>query len=224
METNNTISNILTGQTTTAPGTGKEEQLGQTEFLELMLAQLKNQDPFKPMEGGEFLGQMAQFGTVSGIQELQSSFRELSSSLVSSQALQASTLVGREVQVPGSAVQLDNGGLIKGAVELPSSVDELLVSIFDSSGQLVRRFDLGGQPGGKHNFAWDGMTGTGQVAPPGTYMIDAQARVGREVFGVDTYVNMKVSSVLLDSNASHGIQLNLSSGEKIDFSIVREIK
>ena len=64
-------------------------KLGQEEFLRLMITQLKNQDPTKPLDSGEFLGQLAQFGTVSGLADLKSSFTELAGSLVSNQALQA---------------------------------------------------------------------------------------------------------------------------------------
>jgi len=96
-------------------------RLGQEEFLELMIAQLQNQDPFEPMENGNFLAQMAQFGTVSGIQELQQSFESLSSSLVSNQALQAAALVGRQVLAPAGVAILEEGGGLQGAVELPAA-------------------------------------------------------------------------------------------------------
>ena len=86
----------------TAPAAGENkanDELGQAEFLELMTAQLKYQDPLKPMENGDFLGQMAQFGTVSGINDLNATINTMSASFQSNQALQASTLVGRRVLV-----------------------------------------------------------------------------------------------------------------------------
>ena len=57
--------------------TATKKTLGQEDFLKLMTTQLQYQDPFKPMDNGEFLGQMAQFSTVSSIQSLQSSFAQL---------------------------------------------------------------------------------------------------------------------------------------------------
>ena len=95
----NTLNSInglsLDSNASTQPKPGDE--LGQADFLQLMTAQLEAQDPLKPQESGEFLTQLAQFGTVNGIQELQKSFTGLSNSLLSLQALQASTLVGRTV-------------------------------------------------------------------------------------------------------------------------------
>src|SRR5687768_6194672 len=86
------------------PQAAAKGDLGQEDFLQLMLTQLKNQDPFKPMESGEFLGQIAQFGTVQGLAGLQTSFDSLSASLVSNQALQASALVGRSALVETSTM------------------------------------------------------------------------------------------------------------------------
>ncbi|HEU4618215.1 MAG TPA: flagellar hook capping FlgD N-terminal domain-containing protein, partial [Gammaproteobacteria bacterium] len=60
----------LTGRTDESAGAQSPDKLGQADFLRLMITQLRNQDPFKPMESGEFLGQIAQFGTVSGIDEV----------------------------------------------------------------------------------------------------------------------------------------------------------
>ncbi len=93
-------------------------KLGQAEFLELMVAQLKNQDPFKPLENGDFIAQMAQFSAVSGMDKLQSSFDTLAGSLQSNQALQASTLVGRSVLVPASQAPLSPQGNIRGVLDL----------------------------------------------------------------------------------------------------------
>ena len=86
----------------TQPKAEKKKELGQEAFLNLMITQLKNQDPFKPLDSGEFLGQLAQFGTVSGLQDLQTKFDSLSSALVSNQALQAASLVGHTALVPSS--------------------------------------------------------------------------------------------------------------------------
>ncbi|MET0660836.1 MAG: flagellar hook capping FlgD N-terminal domain-containing protein [Steroidobacteraceae bacterium] len=87
-----------------ASGATPKDQLGQGEFLKLMIAQLRNQDPFKAMDPTQFLGQLAQFGTVSGIQEMQSAFTTLSDSMRASQVLDGATMVGRDVLVDQSDV------------------------------------------------------------------------------------------------------------------------
>src|SRR5688500_2262177 len=88
------------GSASQGNGVKKKDQLGQAEFLELMIAQLKNQDPFTAMDPSQFLGQLAQFGTVSGISEMKEAFGTLSDAMRSSQVLDGATMVGREVLLP----------------------------------------------------------------------------------------------------------------------------
>jgi len=90
-------------------GQTKRGDLGLNDFFKLMVTQLKNQDPMKPLENGEFLSQIAQFGTVSGIDKLNKTFEGLAANLTSGQAIQAGNLIGREVLVPGGVAALAPG-------------------------------------------------------------------------------------------------------------------
>lgn len=199
------------------------DQLGQTEFLDLMITQLKNQDPFSPMENGDFIAQMAQFSSVTGLAELQQSFDKLATSLQSNQALQASSLVGRTVLVPSAVGTLNTGGSISGAVELPASSGTVGINVQDSSGQVVRRLELGSQAAGDVYFNWDGMTDAGVSAPAGRYFVSADAGMGGDTVALETLMSASVDSVTL-GNSGQGLTLNLTDGNVVDFSSVREIK
>src|SRR3954467_3273015 len=98
-------------------GAQKSDQLGQNEFLKLMIAQLKNQDPFKAMDPSQFLGQLAQFGTVSGIQEMKAAFGTLSDAMRSSQVLDGSAMIGRDVLVASEDATLQAEGSVRGALD-----------------------------------------------------------------------------------------------------------
>lgn len=100
---------------------------------------------------------MAQFSTVSGLKEIKESFNSLANSLQSSQALQASSMVGRKVLVPGSVSAFSEGSPMKGAVELDKNVSDLKVGIMDNKGALVKEINLGNKPAGVAHFNWDGM-------------------------------------------------------------------
>ncbi|HEX5050079.1 MAG TPA: flagellar hook capping FlgD N-terminal domain-containing protein, partial [Gammaproteobacteria bacterium] len=113
----------------TQPKAEKKQELGQDAFLQLMVTQLKNQDPFKPLDSGEFLGQLAQFGTVQGLSGLQTSFDGLASSLVSNQALQAASLVGRTALVETDHGAIAAGGSLDGAVDVPAATGGVAVEI-----------------------------------------------------------------------------------------------
>ena len=195
-------------------------KLGQAEFLKLMTAQLQHQDPTKPLSNSEFLGQIAQFSTVSGIQELQGSFGQLASAMQSNQILQASSLVGRSVLAPSEQGVLPKEGGLTGAVDLASSTSSLTVGIFNSKGELIRALELGPQPVGQARFSWDGITDNGQQAAQGNYFIKAEAIVDGKNQAVDTYVNAKVESVSVGKN---GLSLNLGSLGPVELGKIKQI-
>ena len=201
-------------------GTGKKSDLGQEDFLHLMLTQLKNQDPFKPLDSGAFLGQLAQFGTVSGLAGLQTSFDTLKTSLISNQALQAASLVGRSALVETSSMAIASGQPVAGAVDLPASTSSLTVTVRDGTGQVVRTLPLGANSEGRASFVWDGMTDGGGIAPAGQYTFGAEFRSGSTLEAGTTLLAAPIDSVKLDTN---GFSVELRGVGEIPFSSVREI-
>ena len=199
----------------------KDEELGQEAFLQLMITQLKNQDPFKPMESGEFLGQLAQFGTVSGLAGLQTSFDSLAGSLVSSQALQAAGLVGRSALVESSAASLEAAEGIDGAIDLPAASGAVRLFIRDATGEVVREVDLGARSAGLVPFAWDGVTDDGTPAPAGRYTFAAEFQSGNEMEAATTLVSAPVDSVLFGAD---GFSVQLRGIGELPFGAVREIR
>lgn len=197
-------------------------EMGQDAFLELMITQMNNQDPFKPMENGEFLTQIAQFSQVSGINELQNSFAQLAASLTSSQALQASGLVGRNVLVPSEIGLLPQGGALRGTVELPMDTSQLVLSVVDASGEVVRSIEMGAHSAGDVAFAWDGITNAGTAAAPGRYRVRAEFQTGEHSVAAQTFVTASVDSVTI-GGAGQGLTLNLTGLGQVDFAQVREI-
>ncbi len=198
-------------------------KLGQEDFLQLMLAQLRHQDPLKPLENGEFIGQMAQFSTVSGIQDLSTAFNDFANSLQSNRALQASGLVGRSVMVPANRASLEAGSAVHGAVDVPAAATAVTVNVEDAAGQTVRSFELGPQPEGQAKFTWDGLSDTGQPLPAGDYRIRVDALIDGEVSALPTLIASKVESVSLDQGGGKDITLNVAGIGPVPLSDVNEI-
>ena len=190
--------------------TGGKDQLGQSQFLQLMIAQLKNQDPTKPMDPSQYLGQLAQFSTVSGIQDMQKSLTTLADSLRSSQVLNGTTLVGHNVLVAANTASLGQTGSITGSTEIPTGATAATLVITDSSGQLVRRMPISAQEG-PVDFTWDGTTDLGTRAEPGSYKFATLASVGGAAVQTETRLVGRVSSVTIDSNGSD-LTLNTDFG------------
>jgi flagellar basal-body rod modification protein FlgD len=200
----------------------RKTELGQEDFLKLMTTQLRNQDPFKPMENGEFMGQLAQFGTVSGIEDVKTELQNLSGSLVSNQSLQAAAMLGHEVLIPGNYGVLDTGGVVGGAVELPNAVTNLTIGIYDVSGQLIRNVSLGNQSPGMVAFNWDGLAMDGSAVPPGRYEIRAEAISGGVNEAYEVMLADTVQSVSLPA-AGKPLTLELASLGNVSFSDIRQI-
>lgn len=203
--------------------TSKKQSLGQEQFLKLLTTQLTHQDPLKPMENGEFLGQMAQFSTVSGIQDLQASFKEFAGSISSDQALQAASLVGRYVSAPSQEALLSAGGSVAGDFELPASSNDVGVKIVNpQTGEVIRTIDLDTQSSGKVAFEWDGMDQNGQFANPGVYKIEAQAQIDGVNTQLATNIRSKVESVTMGSGST-GLQVNLAGVGAVKFNQIKQI-
>ncbi len=202
--------------------TKDNDELGQAEFLALMTAQLQYQDPLKPMENGDFLGQMAQFGTVSGINDLNATFNNLSASFQSNQALQASTLVGRRVLVPSQTGILNDGASLMGSVELAQPASKLVITIKNSAGQLVNRQEMGLQQAGLIDFEWNGLDADGNSLPSGEYQISAEVYRGTEVSSGSMFTVVDVESVTLGVGGQD-LTLSVSGLGDIDMGQVRKI-
>ena len=203
-------------------GEGRTTELGQEDFLKLMTTQMRNQDPFEPMENGAFMGQLAQFGTVSGIEEVRTELQNLAGSLVSNQALQAAAMLDRAVLVPSSQGILAEGGGISGAVELPNAVTSMNIGIYDQSGQLIRDIGLGSQSPGMVTFSWDGLATDGSAVPPGRYELRAEAISGGVNEAYDVLIADQVHSVSLPSGG-RPLTLELAGLGTVDFSQVKQI-
>jgi len=184
------------------------EELSQQDFLKLMLAQIKHQDPMKPTDNAEFFAQIAQFSTVSGLQELQASFSSLATDLRSSQTLQAAGLVDRQVMVPSEQSWKGAEGSLAGAVDLIEPVEELVVKLSNDAGVLVHAVNLGPQAAGVVEFEWDGVGADGSTHPEGRYKITAEALIAGESQQQKTLAIASVESVKLGRGGS-GLELGL---------------
>ncbi|AKC78223.1 flagellar basal body rod modification protein [Xanthomonas arboricola] len=185
----------------------KEESLGQADFLKLMTEQLQHQDPLKPMENSEFLGQLAQFSTVQGIGELNTSVTGLSDSMSSDQVLRGAALVGHSVLVPSTQVSIDATNSANGVVAA-TSAGTVNFEITDANGAFVKQLSVPASAAGEVAFAWDGTDANGNRMAAGKYGVTAtQTDTAGSKSKLSTYVEAPVDSVTIGSD---GLYLNLT--------------
>jgi flagellar basal-body rod modification protein FlgD len=200
----------------------KSTSLDQQDFLTLMITQLKNQDPFKPLDPTAYVGQLAQFSQVSGMTEMNKNITALTSSLRGNQVLDGAALIGRTVIAQGSQVYLgEGGGGAQGLVDVPSGASSVQLVVKDSSGATVRTLQLD-KSKGQQAFNWDGTTDAGTAAAAGTYQIQVVAKVGDQNTSLATSVAARVGSVALDPSTG-GLILDTEPLGDVAMSAVQRV-
>ncbi len=212
----------LSRQEDLAPQANTNE-LGQEDFLSLLTTQLANQDPFEPVDNQAFVAQMAQFSSLSSMQELTTGFNSLAASLASNQALQASALVGRNVYLPTGVGYLEAGGQLEGRTTLAQTTQDIYMDVKNEQGELVRRVNLGAYQQGDLDFSWDGRNEAGEQMPEGKYEVSLFGRVGEQTEQLGTTMRARVSSVNLGGSSGGGVLLNIAGLGQVHLSDVNEV-
>ena len=229
---------------TTTEEESSNGELGKTEFLELMIAKLNNQDPLNPQDDAQFIAELAQFSTVEGIQNMSAQLETLNSTYKSSQVLEASSLVGGAVTVDGNTQsQLTWGRVVYGSAEIAEASDDLVLKITNSAGTVVEEIDVGSMAAGEQlTFKWDGANleingemaeidyskfetdENGNITPhaEGEYSFSVMGSGSSEnTQAFDVSVSRWVESVSIQE--SNQIQLNLEGGSTIGMDDVKAI-
>lgn len=197
------------GSGTGAVQRSPNEAMGKDAFLKLLVTQLQNQDPLKPTDNTEFVAQLAQFSSLEGIQNLNSTMGGMASGISSLQDFSSSGLIGRVVKALASQVEFDGTNAVNLGYTLSSGAEKVRLSISDPSGRVVGTIDPGAQNAGSHELSWDGRDSGGVLLPAGTYAISAAAQDAKgvnvhadtELIGYVTGVNMKDSKIYVNGTA-----------------------
>ena len=169
---------ISTTSSATATDTASSQatvQINQTfdDFLQLLVTQLKNQDPVSPMDPTEFTNQLVSFSQVEQQIHTNQNLEELI-------ALQSDTWLGQPLDYLGQSVEVVGGTFtyddepVEMSYGVPSGAAGVVVQIVNSAGTTVYQ-EAGSTTAGRHTLTWDGTTSDGDYAPPGLYRVVASA-------------------------------------------------
>lgn len=214
-------STAYTNSTTSTTGTESSSDL-QSQFLTLLVAQLQNQDPTNPMDNAELTSQLAQISTLSGIENLNTTLGSISGQLDTSQALQASTLVGHGVMIDGSDIIVGtDSATTPFGLSLDSAASDVTVTIKDSTGAVVRTVDIGAQTAGVHSYTWDGTDDSGAAVPEGSYTFSLSATASS---GASMDVDALEYATVYGVSTLNGVsQLNIGLAGNITLDQVKQI-
>ena len=218
----------ITGNDYAALGLGQQQAtrssaLGQADFLHLMPEQLKNQDPLKPLDNNQFLGQLAQFSTVQGIEGMQGAMTAMASVMESDQTLRAATLVGRDAMVSVDTVPLAQGAGLRGEV-VAQAAGPVTLDVVDANGVRVRRMTVEATADGTATFDWDGRDQAGNTVAAGNYSFRAVTGAAdpsaRDANLLPIRASARVDSVSIEPG---GLFLNLAGMGSVPLSAVHRI-
>lgn len=152
--------------------------LDQEQFLQLLVAQLKNQDPLSPMESQEFASQMAQFASLERLHSIDSRLGDaLNAQLMSTQAItntMAASLIGKEVVAAGDSLMLKNGSANL-YFDLAATAKEVEITIYDEEGIAIQTIWRRTLSEGENTVVWDGSDYSGKTVADGSYTYTVQA-------------------------------------------------
>lgn len=196
--------------------------LTQADFFALLTKELASQDPTKPVDNNEMISQMTAFSTTDGVQKLNESFETFATSMTSSQALQASSLVGRSVLVDDNVFGMNEGDDVKGKVISDQPASNVNIYVENVAGEIIQTVPVGNIDAGEFGFVWNGQMANGDPAPAGAYRFRIAGLVEGQASELQAMTYRKVDSVTL-AGAGGNIMLNLNGGNAMALADVVEV-
>ena len=203
------LSSLQSSKSSSSSGASGIASMGNANtFYNLLVTQLTNQDPLNPMTNTDLSAQLAQFSTASGVQAMQQSLAALTTQLTQNQALQAASLVGRNVVFDNNTLSLGASGSSAGGFTLASGAQNVVVQVSNSAGQVVDSLNLGALPAGVQSFNWNGTDSSGTPLGAGNYTFNVQATAANGTsVGATPFGSGKVVSVMLGAGSSPSLQV-----------------
>jgi flagellar basal-body rod modification protein FlgD len=196
----------------------------QDRFLKLLVTSLQNQDPLNPMDNAQVTSQIAQLSTVQGITQLNNTLLALSGQMDISQSMQAVSLIGKDVLIPGDKISVGSGSATDFGADIVTDAAKVNITILDASGKAVRQFALNNEQPvetGVYAIEWDGKDNSGAVVPDGAYHVKVEAFDANGVaVASGALTAAKVNSV---AYAANGMKLDLGLAGNIGLLDIRKV-
>lgn len=178
-------------------------ELGKDEFLQLLVAQLKSQDPLNPSKPEEFAAQLAQFSSVEQLININDTLGvQADSNAVMADALNnssAMSAIGRDVLAVGDRVQLGPDGTGTVTIGVGAGGGDATLTLTDADGNTVATLDLGSIGSGRQTVSLQDFEAVNGL-PPGTYRYEVQVAGPEGAVEVETFSSLRVDGVRYTPN------------------------
>lgn len=183
------------------------------EFLQMMVAQIQNQDPTNPLDGAQYVTQLAQFSMVEGVEGLKVLQQKSINMMDTQQVLQSTDLIDKEVMVPSQTLSQKEEKAIRGQVELGGAADTVELKVYDKNGTLVASKSWGESKAGGLDYELPTL-------PAGEYSFEVKASLAGVATTTKNYVASQVERVNLPGTGEIMLQV-AGVGEVPLFSAVQ---
>jgi flagellar basal-body rod modification protein FlgD len=179
----------------TSERTEPEDETGMNQFLTMLVAQLKNQDPLNPMDGTDFTAQLAQFSSLEQQFNMNDNLAEIQAALSAQEKGNVIDYIGKTVRTKDNTIVAKDGQVDSGIYTLTDRAD-VTVHIYDDQGLEIRKIDKGWQDSGEYDLTWDGRDNSGELVVDGTYSFEIEAKDEQDLFvSYNAYVTGEVTGV-----------------------------
>lgn len=208
-------------QTTSSSAFAPDNIMGQADFLRLLTTQLQNQDPSKPMDPTSFVTDLTQMSQLEATTKMNESIAAMTQGFQSLQTLQASSIIGKNVQVTGEDFSHTQGTASQFKLSTDEPLTDVTVVISNDYG-IVKELSLADMTAGEEIVEWNGLDSSDVSSPSGVYSLTAYGTdANGDLKSIDTVVGSRVNTVGVNPDGS--ITLTLATGEQVDMDTVREI-
>jgi len=172
------ITDVTSTATTASAADAMKKSTGMNkdDFLKLFVTQLQNQDPLNPQDGTQFISQLAQLTQVEQAYNTNTNLQNLLGQGSNAGTLAAVSLIGKQVEAPGSQVELQSGTSATINYNLGRSAETVTVSVLDANGAVVKTINAGTQNSGNNSVSWDGTDSSGNALSAGAYSFSISAK------------------------------------------------
>jgi len=198
----------------------KPSVLGKDDFLHLLVAQLKAQDPLNPMESTEFTAPLAQFSSLEQLHNINENLGNIQATQASFTNSQSVGFIGKTVSAAGNSIGLKDGVSDDIHYELSADAKTAFIHVYDAHGNFVKGIENHGLSAGKQILKWDGTDEKGNAAPDGIYTFEVFAvDSDDEAVNATTFMTGKVTGVTF----KNGTARLLAENREIPLNTVIEV-